>query len=137
MSSIHASSNSEPDCIYKISGCWNSFSSTSQLLSTVANKIFYTNFFQDYNTCKRFQRDRVFNIENSISELMSTAVHDRVTRQLRQGKFISYQKSAPVQTCFKSKVHGREIETAVSITYEVLASQKRQSNRTTKTAVYV
>ena len=86
---------------------------------------------------KRFQRDRVFNIENSISELMSTAVHDRVTRQLRQGKFISYQKSAPVQTCFKSKVHGREIETAVSITYEVLASQKRQSNRTTKTAVYV
>ena len=73
---------------------------------------------------KRFQRDRVFNIENSISELMPTAVHDRVTRQLRQGKFISYQKSAPVQTCFKSKVHGREIETAVSITYEVLSSQK-------------
>lgn len=51
MSSIHASSNSELDCIYKISGGWNSFSSTSQLLSTVANKIFYTNFFQDYNTC--------------------------------------------------------------------------------------
>lgn len=73
---------------------------------------------------KRFQCDRVFNIENSISELMPTAVHDRVTRQLRQGKFISYQKSAPVQTCFKSKVHGREIETAVSITYEVLSSQK-------------
>lgn len=74
---------------------------------------------------KRFQCDRVFNIENSISELMPTAVHDRVTRQLGQGKFISYQKSAPVQTCFKSKVHGREIETAVSITYEVLSSQKR------------
>ena len=34
---------------------------------------------------KRFQCDRVFNIENSISELMPTAVHDRVTRQLRQG----------------------------------------------------